>query len=454
MDKAYLRRVLLSFLAALFSVALILYVGYHIRRFLTKDVATVPAREVEQNFTVRCDGYIFRKEETIIASSAGTLAASVSDGTHVHVGEEVAAVYSVSDPQAEANLRAMREQLSLLRDYAATNRGAKDAAAVDSRIYSILSQMKTLAARNDLAGVCEMRSELLAELNERDVASGVSDGNFDTLIASVESSIAAETAKLGSLNAIVTAPRAGWYYSAADGFESAFDPDILDSLTVPAFEKLITEPPASTQGCGGKLALDFEWFLAIELGSDDAALLKEGDETSVSFAYNGGASLPMEVRRVVNDPDSDKSLVVLSCGEVLPGFSFARCQTVDVAVESLAGFPVPRSAVRLVDGQLGVYTFDGVYANFRRIVVLREFEDEYLVKTDTAIEAEEAAKAAAEEAQTDKSEANSDSAKTKSEKEAQEQSEAPFDASKAPYLSQNDLIVVEGKEMYEGKIIS
>lgn len=455
MDKSYLKHALGYFIATVLSVALILYIGYHISRFLTKEVATVPAREVEHTFYTRCDGYIFRREETIRATASGTSTAAITDGTHVHVGEEVAIIYSGSDPVAEANLEAGRKHLALLQDYASTNRGAKDAASVDTRIYSLLTQMKALSAKNDLAGVCEMRSELVAHLNERDVASGASSNSFKELIASVESSMAAERAKLGSALATVNAPRTGWYYASSDGYERAFSPDVLDTLTITAFDTLIDAAPEPTEGTAGKLVLDYKWHLALKMSSQDAANLHEGERCPVSFAYNGGVTLAMTVERIVSESSSAPALVILSSGEIPPGFSFTRCQTVDVTVETLTGFEVPRSAVRIVDGVIGVYTFDGVYANFRRIEVLRESDDGYLVKTDTAIKAEKQAAEAAEAATADPTDESSDSqAAPETQASTGAVTEAPFSAADAPYLAQNDLIIVEGKGMYEDKIIS
>jgi hypothetical protein len=443
MDKAYLKRALLYFLAAVLSVALIVYIGYHVRKFFTKEVETTPAKLTEQSFGVRLDGYIFRSEKTLSASAQGTVVPSVADGSHVHVGEGVAEIYSGSDAQAQAELAAAREQLVLLEKYTATKRGAKDAAGVDSRIYSLLTQMKSLKARNDLAGVSEMRSELLAVLNERDVASGVSSGNFDDLIAAVNASIAEQKGKLGSVLATVSAPETGWFYSSVDGYEELFDPAKIDTLTVERFEELISASPAPTADSAGKLALDYKWYLVIEPTVSEIAGLEEGDRRDVSFAYNGGESVTMTVERVIAGTDKGKALVVLSSVQLIPGFSFSRCQTVDLTVETLSGLSVPRSSVRLVDGVQGVYVFDGVYSNFRRIEVLREYEDTYIVKTDTQIakeqakETEEAAEFAAETSN-----------------KTPEKTEEAFDARKAPYLSENELIVVEGKGMFDGKVIS
>ena len=442
MDKAYLKRALLYLLAAVLSLALIVYIGYHVRRFFTREVETAPAKLTEQSFTARCDGYVFRSELTLRSGAAGTVAPAIADGTHVHVGETVAEIYSGSDPLAQAELAASREQLALLEEYSATKRGAKDAAAVDRRIYALMTQMKSLGARNDLAGVCEMRSELLAELNERDVASGVSAGNFDELIAAVNASISDRKAKLGTVLATVDAPRTGWFYSSADGYEEIFDPEKLEQMSVESFEELVASVPAQTAGTAGKLALDYKWYLAVEPGAADAAKLAEGSSCDVSFAYNGGQTITMTVERVVTGADKAKALVILSSTRVIPGFSFSRRQTVDLTVETLSGLSVPRSAVRLVDGVEGVYVFDGVYANFRRIEVLREYDDVYLVKTDVEIAAEttDETQAAAEYA----AETGGDATET----------QKGFDPASAPYLSENDLIIVEGKGMSDGKVIS
>lgn len=432
MDKAYLKRALFTVIAVVISVALILYVGYHIRRFFTKEVATVPTREAEREFTFRTDGYIFREEQTIPAAAGGSAVPEIADGTHVHSGETVASVFSVSDPQARARLDALSSQLSLFEELAATNRGAKDAAATDQRIYAIMTQIKSLSAKNDYSGVAQLSSELIARMNERVAASGAS-GSFSELISSVRQQIAGERAALGSVLATVNAPRAGWYYSQADGFEGIFTPSALDTLTHESFDSLISQESADVSGCAGKLATDFKWYLALRIDAAAAASLKEGDVCPVAFAYNGGTKLPMTVEQVISATGRRDVILVLSSGELLPGFSFIRCQTVDVTTETLTGFSVPRSAVRLVDGVMGVYVFDGVYANFRRIEVLREYEDTFLVKTNGQIAAEK-------------------TAETGDGPEAPDDGE--FHAEFAPYLAQNDLIVVEGKGLYEGKMIS
>ena len=74
------------------------------------------------------------------------------------------------------------------------------------------------------------------------------------------------------------------------------------------------------------------------------------------------------------------------------------------------------------DGVIGVYVFDGMTVSFRRIEVIREFDDAYLVSSDVG------------EA----------SAETGNEGSAQS----------APYLSRNEQIITSGKGLYDGRILS
>lgn len=427
MDTKYLKRVALYVAAVLFSVAMVLYIGYHIYNAMTSKIATVGATEIHRDLTVRADAFIFREEVGISVSSAGQLNPSREDGTHVAAGSEVGRIHSVIDRGAIEQIRTLRKQLSLLEDYAALNRGAKDAAEIDLRIYELLTRIKGLAAKGDVGSASAMKAQLMAELNERQIASGEGDGDFESLISDVKDKISAESAKLGSVLETVYAFRSGWYYAEADGYEELFTPAALDSLTLSGYDSLINAEPRGLAG-GGKLVTNHVWHLTVRLPSSLAEQMSEGESYEVAFISGNGEELKMNLERIITETGADDAVLVFSSGEIGRDFSFARRQSVDVTVKVISGFSVPRSAVRLLDGVQGVYVFDGVRAHFRRILVLKEFDDVYVVAT------EEEREDGGENTVTDKNEKNS-----------------PKDA---PLLSQNELIITEGKGIYDGKVIA
>ena len=64
MDKKYLKRVALYVFAAVFSVGMILYIGYHLWNGITSKITTSPALQVSRSFTVRADAYIVMSESS------------------------------------------------------------------------------------------------------------------------------------------------------------------------------------------------------------------------------------------------------------------------------------------------------------------------------------------------------------------------------------------------------
>lgn len=418
-DTKYLKRIALYIAAVLFSAAMVFYIGYHIYVGLTSDIKTEAASETSRSSVVRADAYIFRTEETVPRTGAGKLIPEAADSSHVAAGSAVAGIYTDSASADGELISTLKSQIKLLKSYSSADRGAKNAAEIDKRIYAVMTQIKNLVKRNDYAGISEMKSELLAEMNEREAVSGSGDGDTDALIASLEAQLEAERAKLGRPLETVYAPRSGWYYSEADGFENIFTPEALDTLTLGGYDSLISSAPADTGNTAGKLVTDYIWYITARIDAKTASGMTEGEDYDVSFAYSGGKVIPMTLERIITETGADSAVLVLSSGEIDSGFSFARHQTVDITVRVITGFAVPRSAVRLSDGVTGVYVFDGVRAHFRRIEVIKEFDDVYIVSSSV-----------------------------------EEDEEAKNEEGYIPFLSRNELIITEGKGIYDGRVIS
>ena len=161
MDKKYLKRVALYVFAAVFSVGMILYIGYHLWNGITSKITTSPALQVSRSFTVRADAYIVMSETPIRASGTGKAFPEVADASHVAAYSTVAGIYSNTDEALRAEITNLQAQLRLLKDYSVAGHSAKEASKTDRRIYDIMTKMKRLVRDNDIGGALGMRSELL-----------------------------------------------------------------------------------------------------------------------------------------------------------------------------------------------------------------------------------------------------------------------------------------------------
>ena len=421
MDKKYLKRVALYIFAAVFSVGMILYIGYHLWNGITSKITTAPALQVSRSFTVRADAYIVMSEEPIRASGTGKAFPEVADASHVAAYSTVAGIYSNTDEALRAEITNLQAQLRLLKDYSVAGHSAKEASKTDRRIYDIMTKMKRLVRDNDIGGALGMRSELLCEISERKAT--VSSGeSIDSIISSLSAQIDSKKSLLGTPSATVTAPSAGWYFSETDGYESVFTPEKIKDLSPSGYDALSAAQGESTDSDAGKIVTDYKWYIAVKVSAQSVSGMEAGRTYEVVFPYNGGESLEMTLESAVADDAAGECALVFSSGKITSDFSFARSQTVEITTKVMSGFSVPKSAIRMNDGVIGVYVFDGMTVSFRRIEVIREFDDSYLVSSDV----------------------EDTSAETGDEGSAQS----------APYLSRNEQIITSGKGLYDGRVLS
>lgn len=415
MDKKYLKRVALYVFAAVFSVGMILYIGYHLWNGITSKITTSPALQVSRSFTVRADAYIVMSETPIRASGTGKAFPEVADASHVAAYSTVAGIYSNTDEALRAEITNLQAQLRLLKDYSVAGHSAKEASKTDRRIYDIMTKMKRLVRDNDIGGALGMRSELLCEISEQEGDGLVGrEHRLDNLIAEC----ADKREEKPSRHAV----RDGHYsvrrmvFSETDGYESVFTPEKIKDLSPSGYDALSAAQGEPTDTDAGKIVTDYKWYVAVKVSAQSVSGMEIGRTYEVSFPYNRGESLEMTLESAVDD-ETGECVLVLSSGKITSDFSFVRSQTVEITTKVMSGFSVPKSAIRMNDGVIGVYVFDGMTVSFRRIEVIREFDDAYLVSSDVG----------------------DASAETGNEGSAQS----------APYLSRNEQIITSGKGLYD-----
>lgn len=371
MDTEYLKRVGLYILGALLSIGLVFYLGYHIWRTFTLEVETTPALQTTVQATDEASGYIFRYEVPVSGTvGGGSAVASVRVGESVKAGGEVARIYSVASPDIEAKIDETDAQIELLRECSASSGGVtlKDSATVDREIYSLLGEMRRLGDSGDAAGAVSLRSQFLSLVNKRSLLTSSSSGNFDSEIAALEAKRSELTSKLGTCLQTVTSSAGGYFYPSCDGYETVFDPTVLDSATYASLSLLLSSQPASNgANCIGKTVTRPEWYLAVRLDRSYAANFKEGGSCTVVLK-SCGETVDMDVYSVTSG--ADEVILVLTTRYMPENFDFARSQDIEIVKAEYTGLSVPQSALRVADGKTGVYILDGSKVRFCTVDVI------------------------------------------------------------------------------------
>lgn len=441
-DREYLKQVVLKVLAVVFGLLFAAYVGYHVWHRLTSFVETQPALPFSVTEKSSGEGYIFREERVIAPMGSGRLVPGVEEGERVSVGSQVAGLYSSSSAEIESRLSEIDRQIALLTaavgDGNLTNR---DVSKLDGEIYDVIADMKKDVASGNYSDAIAQRSALLMKINKRNVASGASS-EIPARIDALNTERASLVSQLGQLQARVTAPVAGWYYSETDGYESVFTVTEIEKMTYESYKKLVDETvPASTDGVG-KMVTSCKWYFVCEVSPEEAENKEEGETYTLFFVNNQNKQLEMNLEKICKSEDG--AVLVYSCDRMPEGFNFLRRQKYEILEKEYSGCRVPKSAVRMVDGQMGVFVLTGEVVHFRKIEIAAEYEGGYIVtmehkEVETAKEETTAEETAAEETVSEE---------TTAETEKVEEKKEPL------WLGLNENIIVSGKGLREGRIIT
>lgn len=437
-DKKYLKDVGLKLIAALGVVAFGVYLAYQAWHYFAVNVTCISAMAFTVSEKSSGDGCIFRSEVPLSSAGGGSLVASVDSGTRVGIGDEVSRIFTASSIDIEKRLSEIEDQISLLSSsvysQSITNR---DVTKLDGEVYDTVTAMSRNIASGNFADALANRSSFISTVNRRSVASGATV-DFAAQVAQLQQEKSELTGRLGALKSTVYAPVAGWYYPECDGYENVFTVDKLANLTYDGFRELAKTHPTSPAGAG-KIVTNCNWYFVCEINRQSVREKEIGKYYTLYFPYNRNEKILMKLEKVCEGEDGFAA-AVFTTDKMPSGFDFLRMQSYELLEREYTGFKVPRSAVRIINGQMGVFVLSGEVVHFRKIEVMTEYENYYIVKMDHTEEDEQA----------------SETPETSEDKPSDDtnQESGGFDPRECPWLMANENIIVKGKGMREGRIIT
>lgn len=359
--------------------AIVVYFGYSVISSLYEPLTTVTAVEYEAGAGYYTTGFVVR-DEAVIQSGYGITVLSAAEGEHVSSGASIATGYLTDGAQQRqsriAELRSQLEQLSFAYQYSAN---AADQAALDGEIKTSLAAMSRYIGRRDMNSAADLSPELKGLVLRR--------SSDDTDPDALQLQIDALQQELDSLlsqaendTKAVRVSAAGYFSGVVDGYETVLTPDKLDTLSVPDYHSL--QPAAVADGAIGKLIHGDTWYYVTAVPADEARDVKAGDSVQVTFARDFYEKIDMRVERV-GASEAGLRMLVLSCSRYMQNVTLLREQSADVIFASYPGLRVPKDAVRVDEnGQPGVYVLESAVARWKPITILHDNGESYVVELD------------------------------------------------------------------------
>ncbi|MFQ7165064.1 MAG: HlyD family efflux transporter periplasmic adaptor subunit [Acutalibacteraceae bacterium] len=360
------------------AVLLLIYVGYQVYLSQYTGLKTEAATYSTVSESIDTTGFIIRDEEVISSSYSGVLNYTVDDGEKVAEGGAIAEIYPTEEDAAVQNRIARIDdelnRLSALEtpsDSTASNLKLIGS-QISKKITSILGALKS----GSMSDVTDERNDLQLLLSQRQVVTGKeSSGDYAAHVNELHEERIALTQSASASIGTVSSPAAGYFIRSVDGYENAVSLDGVTSLSVSDVRALEEEEPAGTDTESiGKVAKDFNWYIACILTENDLVRLDRTTKVTVEMPFATVEQIPAEVVKINRDSETGEAAVILKCTYMNSDLASARMETLRINISSYSGVLVPESAVHFADVVAHETDEDGnevdvTYENIRGVYV-------------------------------------------------------------------------------------
>ena len=377
------------------AAALAVYFGVYAFQIFNTPYSTTFAYAYTVSDSAAADGLLVRQEQVLTAKE-GIRDVIRGEGEKVGVGQTVALVYRDSQAQADqAELEELETNIQLL-EHAVTQAADVDSAArLDEDILQAMVSLRASAAQGDFGDLQEQVLEVKSSVLKRGYTygDGVTAADLSARLRELKAGREALSRQTSAATTRVTVKQAGTFSNQVDGYESLLTPEQARSLTPAALERLMDEPPASDREALGKLILGSRWYFVTNLPVETAQRLSSETPARLRFTGEFDQEVDMAVEHI-SQAEGERVTVVFSTDRYLGQTTLLRRQTAELVFEDFTGLRVPKEAVRMVKvestdeqtgevtvtSRLGVYALVSGRAEFKRVEVVTEGGDYYVVK--------------------------------------------------------------------------
>jgi len=326
-------------------------------------------------------GYFIRSENLVELEYDGILQYTIADGDKVSRNAPFASVYADTKAlETNKTIETLNERIESLESALKASNDTTSTEKLAANISEQLLTVTNIADKGTYALFAEPADELKTLIVNREFAFAESN-DIQKDIDALKKRRQTLHESLGEREKVLYTPYAGYFVSYTDGYEKVLTVSNADDLTVEDFDEL-ADLTAEPTNAIGKVITGFDWYFACTLRRDEVAALAEGDTVTMQFDATGDLLIKAKVDHIGSKTDNE-TVVVFKGNEHLDDLILLRKQAATIILETYKGLKVPKTALRVdEDGNIGVYVITGLYAEFKKITPVFETRDYYIVETN------------------------------------------------------------------------
>lgn len=322
-------------------------------------------------------GIIIRNEELVKSKKKGVKHFVTPDGNRVSKDGVIANIYdNESASITVTEMENVKKKIADIKDILSYN--DVDAANLDlisSRVQDRENKLILSAATGNYSSVTNAADELLSAINRKQVALGET-ADFSAQLEALNNKLSSLSDSLPSPTGEILADQSGYFVSVTDGYEEVFTCEDLKLIT-PEF---LNDASAKEYKSSviGKIVSDYEWYIAAKVSVSDSLNYKEGETLKITTSVKSSPELSVTVKRINISESSGEAVVLFACNEMNSELATMRSGPMTVVKAEYSGLKVDRKALRVVDSKKGVYVQSGMQIHFVPVEILYS-NDSYII---------------------------------------------------------------------------
>lgn len=368
-------------LIRLAAAALAVFLIWNVYIFLNPPMKTQMVRYGTLEDASVHDALIIRDETVINAGGTGVLESLVREHELVKNGKQVATVYQGDvDSETQQKLKQVNDRITEITNTIESDTAFEgDAHKLEQNIAVRASDLVVASGTHNAKRATELREDLNKLMDKKRAVSGES-GTTAAILEELRAQKQQYESMLSATRQPLYAPTPGLYSTAIDGFETALTPAAIGAMTVTEFETLqktqVPAPEENSAAC--KVMSNIEWSAAMLMDADEAESLRE----QLNRAEQNGLSLTAYLRleeettdsnatiRYISPAENGKCVVIATSTDYNELALTTRKCKVTLVRAKYEGLKVPIEAIRVKDGQQGVYAVTDGLMKFKKTEVL------------------------------------------------------------------------------------
>ena len=371
----FAKRFFAQFGTAIMAVSIVAYVFLQLMLNVSVSLDRETATYVNITDRAELSAFLFRDEFLIPQGAEGTDCFLAEDGEKVRLGQDIVITYSdENDVKLQKRISEIDKRIDILeRSSLTAGASTTDITLIDSKINELILSIARQVDENDFDKVLREKEELLILMNRRQALTH--SDNYKSELNALRTEKESLNQQLSGANYTVQSPKSGYFYSTVDGYENSFTLDVLENITGEGFEKLSDSTPDQSiiSGASGKIVMSSTWYIAVAVNKRTAETFKEGKNYPITFQYSNNTVLDMTLERRITRTDKDSTVLVFSTKIMPEGFDYSRCQTIELPTTAHEGIRVNNNAIRMQDGEVGVYVVVGSKVVFKKTTVIYNY---------------------------------------------------------------------------------